>query len=81
MQAITQVGYRGPEQAVAVIVALSFGLNLMPAYLDYKSCTVAETVDPSYYDITVHRTENQHEAADAEAPKPVLAEPSVEFAA
>lgn len=52
LQVLTQIGYLpGGEmsQALAAITALSFGLNLMPAYLDYKARTAPENIDANYY--------------------------------
>jgi hypothetical protein len=53
MQAITQTSYL-PGDAAAVasptIVAISFGLNMMPAYLDYKSRSTPAEITPEYYD-------------------------------
>jgi len=52
LQVLTQVGYLpngDGTDALALITALSFGLNLMPAYLDYKARTVPETIDADYY--------------------------------
>jgi len=52
LQAIVQVSYSpGGELAPAstTITAMSVGLNMMPAYLDYKSRTVPEEITPDYY--------------------------------
>jgi hypothetical protein len=52
LQVIVQIGYApGATLAAATttVLALSFGLNLMPAYLDQKMHTVPEVIEPSYY--------------------------------
>lgn len=51
-QVVVQVSYSpGGEMAGAapMITALSVGLNLMPAFLDYKRRTVPEPITPEYY--------------------------------
>ena len=52
-----------------VIVAVSFGLNLMPAYLDYKFRTVPTTMEPEYFGLTVDGTSGSEgeETTDVEA--------------
>jgi len=37
------------SQALAAITALSFGLNLMPAYLDFKSRTTPKEIGEEYF--------------------------------
>jgi hypothetical protein len=52
LQSIVQVGYvpgAGAAQATTIIACLSFGLNLMPAYLDRKMRSVPEEIETSYY--------------------------------
>jgi len=52
LQIVFQVGFLpGGEQsqALAAITALSLGLNLMPAYLDFKANTVPEEINADYY--------------------------------
>ena len=52
LQAVTQVGYLpggDASQAVAIITSLSVGLNLMPAYLDFKAHTMPEVFKAGYY--------------------------------
>jgi hypothetical protein len=52
LQIITQVSYSvGPTFAPAAptIFCLSFGLNLMPAFLDYKMRNTPETILPEFY--------------------------------
>jgi|UniRef100_A0A8J9SJ44 hypothetical protein len=52
LQVLVQVGYvPGDGLAVAApsITALSLGLNLMPAYLDYKARTLPEEIPTTYY--------------------------------
>jgi hypothetical protein len=52
LQVIVQIGYAdGATLAAATttVLALSFGLNLMPAYLDQKMYSVPEVIEPSYY--------------------------------
>jgi hypothetical protein len=39
----------GPVPAGATITALTLGLNLMPAYLDYQSRTVPAEFPAEYY--------------------------------
>ena len=54
LQAVTQVGYLpsgDASQAVAVITSLSVGLNLMPAYLDFKARNVPDEIKVGYYDL------------------------------
>jgi hypothetical protein len=40
--------------APAAIASISFGLNIMPAFLDYQARTTPETFDSEYYGITTN---------------------------
>lgn len=55
LQFLVQIGYLPGDalsDAVATLTAYSFGLNLMPAYLDYKCRTIPAKIEPSYYSIS-----------------------------
>ena len=52
LQAVVQIGILpGPtfSFAAAQVTTVTFGLNLMPAYLDYKAQTLPEDVTAEYY--------------------------------
>jgi hypothetical protein len=52
LQVLTQIGYLPGttlSQAAPQVFCLSFGLNLMPAYLDYKMRSLPEVIDKAEY--------------------------------
>jgi hypothetical protein len=54
LQAVVQIGLQGPVPAAAAIVGVTFALNLMPAFLDYKSRTAPFEIDAAqYYGLTM----------------------------
>lgn len=69
LQIFSQVGYLPGDMAAAapaVIATLSFGLNLMPAYLDYKARDTPEMISKEYYcdlDTTEEQVEHKMEEA------------------
>jgi hypothetical protein len=66
LQVILQVGYAPAEfltSAAPTITALTFGLHLMPAFLDYKGQSMLETMSADYYgteDSSNHGDDDQH---------------------
>jgi len=71
LQVLTEVSYLpgGAEsQALAAITTISVGLNLMPAYLDYKARTVPEKFDADYFGTMCDRASSQVEEESDGAP-------------
>jgi hypothetical protein len=82
LQFITQIGYEpGPDYGSAPqFFCLAVGLNLMPAYLDYKMRSLPEVIDKvEYYGFQPdapavarerleHATKNLHDDDDVESP-------------
>jgi hypothetical protein len=66
LQVVVQVGYvpgSGKAPAAATIAAMTIGLNMMPAYLDFKMRTVPEEISGSYFGIAEHSMTHQIEDA------------------
>jgi len=63
LQIVTQVGVLPAAAAglAPVITAFAFGLNLMPAWLEYKARSVAETIDPGYYGLDTSEGSSEEE--------------------
>jgi hypothetical protein len=53
LQGVVQIGLQGAVPAAAGLVGVSFGLNVMPAFLDYKSRTVPLDINAQYYGLTM----------------------------
>jgi hypothetical protein len=70
LQVITQIGYVPGtvlSEKASIVFCLSFGLNLMPAYLDYKMRSIPDTIDKvEYYGMMA----NEEPLAVEDAPEP-----------
>lgn len=73
LQVVTQISYLpGATNAAALasITALSFGLNMMPAYLDFKSRSTPETIEPEYYGLEPVKSDNDESSEDPQVEEP-----------
>jgi hypothetical protein len=64
LQVVVQIGLQGPVPAAAAIVGVTFGLNVMPAFLDYKGRTAPLEKDAAqYYGLTMIDSMERKEGA------------------